>query len=121
MSEKNAQLYVDNDGTIRREGLAEPEDNNCTGCQKKQACISFFAHENAMMHKDLDNERLHATMKDNDEKNARNHRNTCITFIVIILLFVVTYTIRTNIWNETVRQMSAAIVELANAKGIIAP
>ena len=32
-------------------------DNKCGTCEKKeQACISFLAHENAMMHKDTDNE-----------------------------------------------------------------
>ena len=97
-------------------------EDNCASCNKKSsACISFFAHENAMMHKDLDNERLHETIKVIGEKSTRTNWNTCITFIVIILLFVVSYTIRTNIWNETVRQMTAAIVELANAKGIAPP
>lgn len=109
----------------RREPLGTeefaPEESNCKDCGKKQACISFFAHENAMMHKDLDNERLHETMKVTQEKNTRTNRNMCITFILIILLFVVSYTVRTEIWNETVRQMNAAIVELANAKGVSTP
>ena len=31
----------------------------CKNCeQKEQACVPFFLHENAMMHKDMDNERL---------------------------------------------------------------
>ena len=96
-------------------------EKSCQNCKEKQACISFFAHENAMMHKDMDNERLHETMKQIAEKDKINHRNTCLFFAIVILLFVVAYTIRTNIWNETVRQMTAAIMELANAKGFIAP
>lgn len=94
----------------------------CNTCEKKsQACISFFAHENAMMHKDVDNERLHETIREQARENNKRNMYLCLTFIVIILLFVVTYTVRTNIWNETVRNMTAAIVELANAKGIAVP
>lgn len=95
--------------------------DNCSNHERQQASIPFFAHENAMMHKDVDNERLHETVKDITEKNNKTNRNMCITFIIIIMLFVVSYTVRTNIWNDTVRQMNAAVVELARAKGIIAP
>lgn len=94
---------------------------HCENCKEKTSCVPFFVHENSLMHKDMDNERMHATMKSIADKDAKNHRNTCIAFAVIILLFVVAYTVRTNIWNETVRQMTAAIMELANAKGIVAP
>ena len=102
---------------------ASPEEEaKCSMCEKKsQACISFFAHENALMHKDLDNERMHETMKAIQEKNTRTTFHICLAFIVIILLFVVSYTVRTEIWNETVREMNAAIVELANAKGVNTP
>ena len=108
------------DETVVREG--GEEESKCARCEKKeQACISFFAHENAMMHKDVDNERLHETIREQAKESNRRNLCLCATFIVIILLFVVTYTIRTNIWNETVRNMTAAIVELANAKGITVP
>lgn len=90
------------------------ENNNETSCQqcdkKSQACISFFAHENAMLHKDEDNARAH-----------RTNIVICVTFLLIILIFVTAYTIRTNIWLDTVKGMYAALVELANAKGIAAP
>lgn len=33
-------------------------NENCKNCEEKQACIPFFIHENAMMHKDMDNERM---------------------------------------------------------------
>lgn len=34
------------------------DENKCDVCNKKSsACISFFAHENALMHKDLDTAR----------------------------------------------------------------
>lgn len=103
-------------------------ESKCESCEKKSsACISFFAHENAMMHKDLDNERLHETIKlmseqhtqdikRMSEQHSQDIRNIILGFFVVIMLFVVTYTIRTNIWNDTVREMTAEIVELANAK-----
>lgn len=116
MSEKNSQLYVDEKGFLRREGMEEPDVNqentgtNCSSCNKKQACISFLAHENAMMHKDVDNERAHRTTL-----------FVCIAFVLIVIIFVTAYTVRTSIWLDTVKQLNADIVELACAKGIIAP
>lgn len=87
------------------------KDDECSVCEKKaQPCISFFAHENAMMHKDVDNERAHRTTL-----------FVCITFLLIVIIFVTAYTVRTNIWLGTIKEMNAAIVELANAKGIPAP
>lgn len=88
----------------------KPEDSNCSGCSKKQACISFLAHENAMMHKDTDNERAHRTTL-----------FVCIAFVLIVIIFVAAYTIRTSIWVDTVNKLTAAIIDLASAKGVIAP
>ena len=88
--------------------LKEPE--GCSSCGKKSGCISFFAHENAMMHKDVDNERAHRTTL-----------FVCIAFVLIVIIFVTAYTIRTSIWLDTITKLNAAIVELANAKGIITP
>ena len=108
-------------------------ENKCETCSSKSvACISYFAHENAMMHKDLDNERLHETIKLMSEQHTKDiqrmseqHsmdiRNILLGFFVVIMLFVVTYTIRTNIWNETVKDMNAAIVELAHAQNVSPP
>ena len=94
----------------RPEVDCEPE-KNCNQCDKKSsACISFFAHENAMMHKDTDNERAHRTTL-----------FVCITFLLIVVIFVTAYTVRTSIWLETVTKLNAAIVDLANAKGVISP
>ena len=86
------------------------QEESCGSCTKKQACISFLAHENAMMHKDTDNERAHRTTL-----------FVCIAFVLIVVIFVAAYTIRTNIWLDTIKSMNAAIVELANAKGIPTP
>ena len=82
----------------------------CSSCGKKQACISFLAHENAMMHKDTDNERAHRTTM-----------FVCITFIIITIIFVLAYTVRMNSFLDTINKMNAVIVQLANAKGIITP
>lgn len=86
------------------------EKNECTSCETKQACIPFLAHENAMMHKDTDNERANRTTL-----------FVCITFIIITIVFVLAYTIRMNAFLETINKMNAVIVELANAKGFISP
>lgn len=52
-----------NDTQLKHEPQAE---DHCATCNKKDtACISFFAHENAMMHKEADNERA------GHEKNRR--------------------------------------------------
>ena len=77
---------------------------------KKPENITFFAHENAMMHKDMDNERAHKTIA-----------IMCITFILITGIFVFAYTFRMNAFLETINKMTAVIVELAGAKGVIAP
>ena len=86
-------------------------ETQCSTCEKKnEPCISFFAHENAIMHKDMDNERSHRTTL-----------FVCVTFLLIVIIFVTAYTIRTSIWLETINNMVADIVELAHAQGIITP
>lgn len=110
MSEKNAQLYVDDDGTLCSEDMPEPEDK-CLTCDKKHtACVSFLSHENAMMHKDMDNERSH-----------RQTLFVCLTVIVLTLIFVIAYTFRMNSFIDVIKQLTADIVEIARAKGIPAP
>lgn len=89
---------------------AVPEDVGCESCKQNKACISFLAHENAMMHKDTDNERAHRTTL-----------FVCIAFVLTIIIFVTAYTFRTSIWLDTIKQLTADIVELAGAKGILPP
>lgn len=91
------------------EDMSEPE-KDCRKCGNKGSCISFFAHENDMMHKDIDNERAHRTTL-----------FVCIAFVLIVVIFVTAYTVRTSIWLDTIKQLTADIVELASAKGIPAP
>ena len=99
------------DRRIQCYGAAEDKtSSNCSNCKDSKACISFLAHENAMMHKDTDNERAHRTTL-----------FVCVAFVLIVIIFVAAYTIRTSIWLDTVKQLNADIVELAGAKGIISP
>ena len=107
------RLNVGDDGNfyrLRSENAPEPE-TMCSTCSKKsEPCISFFAYENSMMHKDTDNERAHRTTL-----------IVCLAFVMIVVIFVTAYTIRTNIWLDTISKLNAAIVDLANAKGITPP
>ena len=83
----------------------QSDEKTCSSCADKTACISFFAHENDMVHKDMDNERAHKT-----------NRNVCITFIVIVIVFVTAYTVRTTKWldayTELVKVNQALVEEL---------
>ena len=83
---------------------------DCNSCKKKSACISFFDHENAMMHKDIDNERAH-----------RSNIVFAVTVMVIMLVFVIAYTVRMNAFIEVIKEMNADLVELASAKISTAP
>lgn len=105
----------DNTGTLENNACQaekpEEQEVKCSTCEKKATpCISFFAYENSMMHKDVDNERAHKTTL-----------FVCITFLLVVIIFVAAYTIRMNSFLDTINHMNAAIVELANAKGIVVP
>lgn len=90
------------------------QDRSCTSCTEKgNTCIPFFVHENAMMHKDTDNERMHETIQKTNNTNNKTVLAVCITFVVIIVIFVTAYTIRTNIWLNTITRMNDTIVEMA--------
>lgn len=78
--------------------------------EKHTERISVFAYESAMMHKDADVERAHKTTQ-----------WVCVTFVIIVVIFVAAYTVRTSIWLDTINKMIAEIVELANAKGLPTP
>lgn len=82
-------------------------DNNEPG---KNKTISIFSHENALMHKDMDNERMH-----------RNTLFVCLTVILLTVIFVVSYTVRMNSFINVIKEMNAALVQLANAKINVSP
>ena len=85
--------------------------------EEQQAQVPFFIHENAMMHKDRDNERMAKIMK--GQRIANIIQNLVI--LLIVLIFVVFYTNRAQIWSNTISEMKAAIVEVTNAKNIGSP
>ena len=58
--------------------------------ENKPATISMFEHENAIMHKEKDCERMKKIVF-----------AVCATFVVITIIFVTAYTIRTRIWLDT--------------------
>lgn len=98
------------------------DENKCTECSEKgKTCIPFFVHENSMMHKDMDNERMHETIQKNNEKNNRTVLTVCATFILIIVIFVTSYTIRTSIWLDTITRLTDLIVTMANGNVPIEP
>ena len=69
---------------------------------KRMEQISAFAYESAMMHKDADVERAHRTTV-----------WVCLTFVLIVVIFVAAYTVRTTIWLETINKMIAVIIDLS--------
>ena len=93
------------------ERVMTESEEKCASCNKKGvACISFLAHENAMMHKDTDNERAHRTTL-----------FVCIFALLFAFIFVIAYTIRMNTFISLIKDMNAVIVEIASAKGFPAP
>ena len=83
---------------------------DCKNCEKDQACIPYFLHEGAMMHKDKDNKRMMIITL-----------ALCITLIVVVVTLVSYYTSRTQMWNDTIVQLETALVEVCNAKGVTVP
>ena len=111
MSSDNKILCNSDDKPLK--AVSDMEDifgDECRTCKKNESCIPFLAHENAMMHKDTDNERAHRTTL-----------FVCIAFVLIVIIFVAAYTIRTSIWLDTINKLVAEIVELSCAKGFISP
>ncbi len=76
---------------------------NCDG--KEQACVPFFLHENAMMHKDRDVKRMMIICL-----------SLCVALVVVVVTLVAYYTSRTAMWNETITKLTATLAEVANGK-----
>ena len=92
-------------------------EKNCSNCNEKQACVPFFIHENAMMHKDADNERMAKIIKGQRITNIIQS----VVILLIVFVFVWFYTSRAQIWSSTITEMKDAIVEVTNAKNIGSP
>ena len=87
-------------------------DEKCKNCDEKQACISFFAHENAMMHKDADNERLANIAQGQRKINAVQS----IIILAIVFFMAMFYTYRTKMWNDTIAKQNETIIMLLKDK-----
>ena len=85
---------------------------NCKNCEEKKACVPFFIHENAMMHKDADNERMTKIVK------GQRITNIIQSIVILLIVFVMAmfYTSRTQMWNDTISKLNQTIVEVTNAK-----
>ena len=92
-------------------------EKNCSNCNEKQACVPFFIHENAMMHKDADNERMAKIIK------GQRITNIIQSIVILLIVFVMAmfYTSRTQMWNNTISELNQTVVEVTNAKNIGSP
>ena len=96
-----------------------PQEN-----KKEPAMIPFFVHENDMMHKEMDMEKLQQECKEAHKEAERAHKTTrilCWTFLAIVVVFVTGYTIRTTRWLETIDRLYSALVEVCRTYGITPP
>lgn len=80
-------------------------DEKCSNCKEQQACVPFFLHENALMHKDRDNRRMMIVCL-----------ALCLTLIIVVVTLVAYYTSRTQMWNDTITRLNQTIVEVTNGK-----
>ena len=85
-------------------------EEKCRNCEDRQACVPFFMHENAMMHKDADNKRMLVICL-----------ALCITLIIVVVTLVAYYTSRTAMWNDTITRLNQTIVEVTNGRSIGSP
>lgn len=80
-------------------------DEKCKNCESSSACVPFFLHENAMIHKDRDNKRMfHIVIA------------LCVVVVVVVTTLVAYYTSRTQMWNDTISKLNATIIELSHGR-----
>ena len=87
-------------------------EEKCSNYEQKQACIPFFLHESAMMHKDADIERL-AQVADGQR---RINVIQSIIILAVVVVMVMFYTYRTQIWNNTIAKQNETIMMLLNER-----
>ena len=86
---------------------------DCKNCEEKQvACVPFFVHENTMMHKDADNERLAEIAM------GQRRINVIQSIIILLIVFIMAmfYTSRTQMWNNTIAKQNETIIMLLNER-----
>ena len=81
------------------------EGNKCSNDCEQMACVPFFLHENAMIHKDRDNKRMMIICL-----------SLCVTLIVVVVTLVSYYTSRTAMWNETITKLTATLADVTNGR-----
>ena len=81
--------------------------DKCVNCEKDQACVPFFLHENAMMHYNRANKRMLIALV-----------TICITLSVVIGIFVYGNTVREK---QLIDMVNQRIVEVENAKDTTPP
>lgn len=69
-------------------------EDKCKNCEGAQACVPFFAHENALMHYNNTNRRMLVALI-----------TVCVTFILTIIIFVCGYTVREKNWLDTLTRI----------------
>jgi uncharacterized membrane protein YvbJ len=87
-------------------------EEKCKNCENQQACVSFFMHENSMMHKDADNERLANIAKDQRTINVVQS----VIILLIVFIMAMFYTSRTQMWNDTISKQNETIIKLLNER-----
>ena len=85
-------------------------DEKCRNCDNQQACVPFFMHENSMMHKDADNERLAEIAQGQRKINVIQS----IIILAIVFIMAMFYTSRTQMWNDTIAKQNETIIKLLN-------
>ena len=85
-------------------------EEKCRNCDHEQACVPFFLHENAMMHKDADNERMKCVV----QWMRQIVFSLCAVVVIVVVTLVAYYTTRTQMWNDTISKLNATILELSH-------
>lgn len=84
----------------------------CKNCENQQACVPFFLHESAMMHKDADIGRFAKVA----EGQRRINVIQSIIILAVVVVMVIFYTYRTQIWNNTIAKQNETIIMLLNER-----
>lgn len=87
-------------------------EEKCKNCENQQACVPFFMHENSMMHKDADNERLAIIAQGQRKINVIQS----IIILAIVFIMAMFYTYRTKMWNDTIAKQNETIIMLLKDK-----
>ena len=87
-------------------------EEKCKNCDNQQACIPFFLHESAMMHKDADNARLAEIAKGQRRINVIQS----VIILAVVAIMAMFYTHRTQLWNNTIAKQNETIIMLLNER-----